>query len=161
MTDPFSYSTTFVLDKAHFNECFSNCVVVKHPLVTYYKAIAFLLVGILLVKFSEINAYIAYFVIGLGFIEAISNYYKQPWWVTRQMLSRTANSEVSLTLDETGIHSRTANLDTVILWQDISEVNSTDNGLLLVHTKGKNYISNSCLTQQAKTFLSAKVKPQS
>lgn len=157
MTSPFSYSTTFVLNKAHFNECFSNSVVVEHSLMAYRKAIAFLLVGILLAIYTEINSYAAYFLIALGFIEALSKYYQQPWWVARQMLSREANSEVTLTLDESGIHSKSFHLNSVILWQDISDIRNTKNGLIVIHSKGQSYLSNACLTEQAKAFLSAKI----
>jgi hypothetical protein len=157
MTSPFSYSTTFVLDKAHFNECFSNSVVVEHSFFAYRKAIVFWLLGMLLVMFTEVNAYVAYFLIGLGFIEAMGNYYRQPWWVMRQMLSRAAKKEVTLTLDEVGIHSESSHVNSVILWQDISDVKSTQNGFLLVHTKGQSYISDACLSEEAKAFLTAKL----
>jgi hypothetical protein len=158
MTSPFSYSTTFVLDKAHFRECFSNSVVAKHSLVAYGKAIILLLIGSLLLYFTDIGGYFSYFVIVLGIVEALSIYYQQSWWVTRQMLSRNANSEVTLTLDETGIHSQSAHLNTLILFQDISEVNNTKNGLILVHTKGRSYISQTCLSAQARAFLSSKLE---
>ena len=158
MTSPFTYSTTFVLDRAHFHECFSNTVVVEHSLVAYLKAIIFLLAGSLLLFFTETSGYFSYFLIVLGIIETLSIYYRQPWWVTRQMLSRHANCEVTLTLDETGIHSQSSHANTVILWQDLSAIDITKNGLLLIHAKGRNYISDTCLSAQARTFLSSKLE---
>jgi hypothetical protein len=156
MTNPFSYSTTFVLDKAHFNECFSNSVVIDHSWLAFRKAIIFSLIGIVLVLFTNLNAYVGYFLLGLGCVEALSHKYQQPWWVTRQMLSRAAGSEVTLTLDETGIHTHSFYLDTHILWQDIKEVNQTKDGFLVAHIKGKSYISNTCLSENARAFLSSK-----
>jgi hypothetical protein len=158
MTSPFTYSTTFVLDRAHFHECYSNTAVVEHSLVAYLKAIIFLLVGSLLLYFTEVSGYLSYFLIALGVIETLSIYYRQPWWVTRQMLSRHANAEVTLTLDETGVHSLSSHANTVILWQDLSEINNTKDGVLLMHSKGRNYISNTCLSAQARTFLSSKLE---
>ncbi len=157
MTDPFSYSSTFVLDKAHFQECFSNSVVARHSLVAYSKAVILLLFGGLLLEFTQISGYFCYFLMVLGVVEALSIYYQQPWWVTRQMLSRNANREVILTLDETGVHSQSAHLNTQILWQEISEVKHTKNGLILVHTTGRSYISAACLSAQASTFLLSKL----
>lgn len=157
MSNSFSYSTTFVLDRAHFNECFSNSVVVESGLAAYRKAIIFALIGLLLAFFSEVNAYIAYFLLGLGFIEALSSYYRQPWWVARQMLGRTSNSEVTLAIDDDGIHTHSHYLNSVILWSDIIAVNTTENGLIVVHNKGRSYLSDACLSAEAKAFLVAKV----
>jgi hypothetical protein len=157
MTNSFSYSTTFVLDKAHFNECFSNSVVIDHSWLAFRKAIIFLLIGIVLVLFINLNAYVGYFLLGLGCVEALSLKYQQPWWVTRQMLSRVAGSEVTLILDETGIHTHSFYLDTHILWQDIKEVNQTKDGFLVVHIKGHSYVSDTCLSEDAKAFLSSKL----
>jgi hypothetical protein len=157
MSSSFSYSTTFVLDRAHFNECFSNSVVVEPRLVAYRKAIIFTLIGLLLALFTDVNAYIVYFVMGLGFIEALSSRYRQAWWVTRQMLGRTSNTEVTLSMDDDGIHTHSPYLNSVILWSDISAVNTTENGLIVVHSKGRSYLSDSCLSAEAKAFLAEKV----
>lgn len=156
MTSPFTYSTTFVLDRLHFHECFSNTAIVERSLTAYLKAMIFLLVGSLLIFFTEISGYFSYFLIVLGIVETLSIYYRQPWWVTRQMLTRDANTEVTLTLDEIGIHSRSSRINTHIVWQDISEINKTNNGLLVIHTKGRNYISDTCLSEQARAFLLSK-----
>ena len=157
MNSPFSYSTTFVLDKAHFNECFTGSVTVKHSLAAYSKAIVFLLFGMLLSLFTDINQYAAWFLVGLGFVEALAVYYQQPWWVARQMLSRAAHSEVTLTLDEVGIHSHSFYINSTILWPDVSVLTVTEKGLLLKHGKGKSYISGACLSEQARVFLLAKL----
>ena len=157
MTSPFSYSTTFVLDKAHFYECFSISVVVELSVFAYRKAIVFWLMGIVLVLFTDFSAYVGYFMMGLGSVEALSNYYQQPWWVMRQMLSRAGGGEVTLTLDETGIHTHTFHLDIVVLWQDIKEIKRTKDGFLLVHAKGQSYLSDTCLSEDARTLLLSKL----
>ncbi len=157
MTNPFSYFTTFVLDKAHFNECFSNSVVIDGSWFAYRKAIVFALIGIVLLLFTELNAYVGYFLVALGCLEALGHKYQQPWWVTRQMLSRAAGSEVTLTLDEAGIHTHSFYLDSAILWQDIKEVKRTKDGFLLVHLKGQSYVSGNCLSEQAEAFLASKL----
>lgn len=158
MTTPFSYSTYFVLDKPHFNECFSNSVDIDKSWNAYKKSIFFCVIGVVLLFFIQVNGYVAYFMVVLGIVEALSVYYQQPWWVTRQMLSRSSNSKVTLTIDEQGIHTESFYQNSVIAWQDISEIKPTKDGLILLHNKGKSYISGSCLSEEAKSFLSSKVQ---
>ena len=160
MSDSFHYSTTFILDKAHFNECYSNSVVIVSPFVAYRKAIALALAGVAVIWFTALSAYLGYFLIGLGFVEALGCRFAQPWWVTRQMFGRSGNSKVTLTIDEKGIYTGSAHVNSVILWQDVNEVTETNDGLLVMHGQSnalsKSYISNQCLSDDAKAFLLSK-----
>lgn len=156
MSDSFHYSTTFVLDKAHFNECFSNSVVLAPPLVAYRKAMILLLIGFVIILLTEVNAYVGYFVIGLGIVEALGCYFQQPWWVTRQLFGRSGNSEVTMTVDDSGVHTDSAHVKGSILWQDINGVNETKDGIVIMHKQGKSYISAQCLSVEAKHFIVSK-----
>jgi len=158
MNQPFSFSTTFILDKPYFTECFEQSVNVEHSMKAYSKAIFFVLFGAILVLFTEINAYAAWFIFSLGIVEALSVYYQRPWWVTRQMLSRAAKSEVKLTIDDLAISTDSFYLQSQLNWQDISALKTTQKGWLIVHAKGKNYISNQFLSDEAKSFLTFKSK---
>ncbi|WDE06010.1 YcxB family protein [Thalassomonas viridans] len=153
MTEPFSYSTTFKLDKSHFNECYQESVVPDYSLRAYSKAILLVLMGLGLSMFTEIDQYAAWFLIGLGLVEALSVKYQRPWWLARQMLSRGANSQVTLTIDEQGIKSKSAYVDALINWQDISAVQDTEQGLLVIHKGDRNYISNRCLSDEAAAYI--------
>lgn len=157
MTEPFSYSTTYILDKAHFNEVFANSVVSKPSLKEYGKAIAFVLAGVALL-FTDVTGYLVYFLMGLGLIEALSTYYRQPWWVARQMLSRAASNKVTITIDEGGIHTDSIHLKSTLKWQDVNKVDTTQDGLMLLHSQGKSYLSGSCLSEQAKAFVLSKAQ---
>mgnify|MGYP003675627250 CR=1 FL=1 len=59
MSQPFTYSTTYELDKAHFQECFSESVVIVTSISAYKKSIALTVAGMLLVLFTEMNPYAA------------------------------------------------------------------------------------------------------
>ncbi|WP_350563865.1 YcxB family protein, partial [Psychrobacter sp. CAL346-MNA-CIBAN-0220] len=74
-------------------------------------------------------------------LECIAFYYRRPWWVTRQMLSKASGSEVTLTFDEEGIKSSNFYKNTQLLWSDINEVITTERGILLKNKKGMQYIS--------------------
>lgn len=157
MTTSYSYSTYFVLNKAHFNECFANSVVDKVTLVDYRKAMGFVVVGMVLGMTTELNDYAAYFIVGLGIVEALSVHYRRPWWVARQLWSKAGNNKVTLTMDDDGLHTEAIHLKSSIAWQDISEIKTTQDGFLLSHQQGKSYISGSCLDDEAQAFLLSKI----
>ncbi len=153
MTTTVSFTTTYLLDKAHFNECYDASVTVDRSPGRYMKAIILSAGGMLLLYFTEAEPYVAWFIFFLGVIEALSVYYHKIWWVARQLLSKAANAEITLTLNEQSIRSVSPYLENSILWTEISALEKTSRGWLVLHNKGKNYIASSCLSEQAENFL--------
>jgi len=149
MTSPFSYSHTFILDKEHFNECYSQSVVNDQSIKAYFKAIVLSIFGIILVLFSDVNAYAAWFVFALGVLEAVSIYYRQAWWVMRQLLSKAAKGEVTLTIDDKGVATESFYIKSMMLWGNISLFKKTSLGWVITHDGYNNYISDSCLSTDA------------
>jgi len=149
MTTSFSYSHTFILDKDHFNECYSQSVVHDNSIKAYFKAIILSVFGIILVMFSDVNPYAAWFVFALGILEAVSIYYRQPWWVTRQLLSKAAKGEVTLIIDDKGVATNSFYVKSMVLWENITGFKKTDLGWIISHELGNNYISDSCLSPEA------------
>ncbi|MBA6377695.1 MULTISPECIES: YcxB family protein [unclassified Colwellia] len=161
MSQPFTYSTTYELDKAHFQECFSESVVIVTSISAYKKSIALTVAGMLLVLFTAMNPYAAWFVFALGILEAVSTYYQKPWWVMRQMLSKAAKGNVDLTIDEQGIVSKSFYASLTLLWSDVQLIQNTQLGWLIRHAQGRSYISNKNLSAAAITFLTDKQAQQS
>lgn len=156
MPKPFNYQTTFILDKSHFSECYDESVQTQ-PFTTLYRKGALLLaVGAGLVLFSELNPYAAWFIFSLGVLEIISNRYKKAWWVARQMLSKVAKAEVSLQINDDGLHISSFYHDNKMLFSDIELLTPTENGWLITHNAIRHYISNRCLNEPAKKLLKAK-----
>ena len=152
MSEPFSQSTTFTLDKAHFVECFEQSA----PAIQskdYRKAIFIGLIGIALLFVKSDNYYIAYFLIALGIIEVFSVQNRKAWWVWRQLLSKAANNSVTLTIDEKGINTESLHINSQILWRDVLSIKSTELGLLIKHKAGVNYISNSVINEEIISFI--------
>lgn len=143
------YKTQFVLDKAYYQECFEQSVVPISFYQAYLKAGILILLGGCFVLFSEINQYAAWFVFSLGILEAVAQYYRKPWWVMRQMLSRAAKGEVDLTIDEVSITTKSFYHEQVILWGDIEALNETDSGWVIIHKQGRSYLSKQHLNAQA------------
>lgn len=160
MSQPFSYTTTYQLDKAHFQECYSESAVIATGIDAYKKAIALTIAGMLLVMFTAMNPYAAWFVFSLGILEAVSTYYQKPWWVMRQMLSKAAKGNVELTLDEQGVQSKSFYASLTLLWSEVLLIEKTKLGWLIKHNNGRSYISDKNLSEPAVQFLTEKLNHQ-
>jgi hypothetical protein len=158
---PFSYTITYPLDKAHFQECFSESAIITTPFHAYKKSVVLILAGMLLVLFTQMNPYAAWFVFSLGIVEALSRYYQKSWWVTRQMLSKAAKGDVKLTIDEHGIVSKSFYASLTLLWSEVLAIEITPLGWLIKHAQGRSYISNKNLSDQAIEFLTDKLNVKS
>lgn len=156
MTQPFDYQTTFILDKSHFSECYEESVKTQTFTRLYGKGLTLIAVGAVLVLFSQLNQYAAWFIFSLGVLEIISNRYKKAWWVARQMLSKVAKAEVTLAIDESSIRISSFYNDNKMLFKDIEMVKPTASGWLITHNGVRHYISNRCLSETAKAFLQSK-----
>lgn len=157
MNTPFCFTSKFLLDKAHFNECYSESSILELSAKAFFKSGILMLFGLLLLLLTPVNAYAAWFVVALGILEALSVYYNQPWWVVRQMLSKASNSEVTLTIDEQGVLSESFYHNGRILWQDITSIQETSMGFVLHFAvgkgTGKSYVSKSCLSIEAQQYI--------
>ena len=156
MNSGFSYSTTYKLDKSHFSETYDESVSAESVNNRYAKAIILLLVGLILLFFTNVTGFLAWFFVGLGVIDALSVKYQKPWWLFRQMLSKAANNELTLTIDEQGVSTKSAMVESQLVWSEIERIESTDRGWLLYPARGKYYISNRCLSEDAVAFLVGK-----
>jgi len=161
MPEPFSYTTTYQLNKAHFQECYSESVIVDTSFHAYKKSVVLTVAGMLLVLFTQMNAYLAWFIFSLGILEAVSTYYQKPWWVMRQMLSKAAKGNVDLTIDEESIVSKSFYANLTLLWSEVLLIEKTNLGWLIKHEKGRSYISNKNLSDSAITFLTEKLTNKS
>ncbi|MFT6898604.1 MAG: hypothetical protein ACJA13_003028 [Paraglaciecola sp.] len=155
MTTPFSYSTTYILDKSHFSETFDESITADNAKTVYFKAIILALLGLIILLFTQITAYIAWFIVALGAVEVLSIRFRKSWWLARQMISKAANSELTLTVDENGVRSKSFYVESEILWADVKKIEQTAQGWLLYHAGGKNYLSGRCLSAAANEFISA------
>ncbi len=153
MTSPFHYSTTYVLDKSHFAETFDQTATVTSGVEAYKKALLLMLVGLVVLTFTPVDPYIAGFIIAIGCVEALSVRFQRAWWLARQSISRAGNVELTLTITEEGVTSESIHVQSTLLWQEINHIDSTSEGWLLRHDKGKTYLSKRILSEQAQQFL--------
>lgn len=148
-----NHQCTFNLDKAYFRECYQESRNADYSPRAYFKAAILILLGVGLVLFTDVNDYAAWFVFALGIIEVLGVKYQEPWWVTRQMLSRAAKADVELVVDNEGFHLKSHYHEQDILWKNIDEVQATDKGWLIFHEKTKYYMSNSYLSDEVIAYI--------
>ena len=149
--------TSFVLDKAHFDECYEQSLTENNTKKNNKKAITLMAIGLILLFLNE-NAYVAWFLIILGILEIFSNRYHQAWWVTRQMLSRASRSTVTITLNEQEIATQSPYMESHTPWTEITKITATDKGYLFHSAKGRSYLSKKHLSILAQQFIEQKIK---
>ncbi|WP_133469445.1 YcxB family protein [Paraglaciecola marina] len=158
MTQPFEYSTRYILDKSHFSETFDQTVTEVAPQKAYLKSLVLGMLGAILLLATELNPYISWFVVVWAGIEVLSVRFHKSWWLARQMISKAANNELTLTIDEKGIRSLSTSVKSFISWDDIIKIEQTSQGWLLHLEAGKSYLSSRCLSPEAQAFVAAKVR---
>ena len=161
MNKPTTFTCKFTLDKPHFNECYSESNTVDRSINAYFKAGILMTFGLIILLFTPVNGYAAWFVIALGILEALAIYYSQPWWVLRQMFSKASGSEVTLTIDELGVLSESFYNKGRILWPDVFDIKETSLGFILHFNVGKrtskSYLSKGYLSNSAQEYIVNKI----
>ncbi|MCF2947956.1 YcxB family protein [Paraglaciecola aquimarina] len=153
---PFNYTTTYTLDKSHFSETFDESVTIDPSKKIYLKSVLLGMFGAALLLFTALDPYVCWFVIALGALEALSIRFRKPWWLARQMLSKAANTELTLTIDEEGVCTKSFSVESKIAWEDVTKIEQTEQGFLLYQEKQKSYLSNRILSDDAQQFIKAK-----
>jgi hypothetical protein len=158
MTTPFSCPTKLTSDKAHFAEYYSAIVTCEHTIPAYFKAIFMSLFSILLVLFTEINLYAAWFLFSLSILKTLSVYYQKPCWLARQRLSKVAKNDTCLIVNDLNISIEYLYLSNTIFWSDISAPTASSKAWLNSHILGKNHLFNRGLSTPAITFIAGDIK---
>lgn len=151
----FKYQTSYTLNKAYYHECFEQSAVRTTGIKAYARAIFLLALGFLASSIGQ-QGHLAMFIIVLGVVEAAATYWQQTWWVWRQLLSKEANGEVELIIDETGVATSSLHHKLAINWQDLMQIEKTEKGFILHPTKGRIYLSDQCLDESALVYLKGK-----
>lgn len=149
----FSYSTVFTLDKAYFIECYEQTALKPKGVAAYKKAIFLLILGVVSWFIAPQYQVLAYFMMALSGIEVCSVIFAKTWWLWRQLLSKAANEQAELTIDEEGVKTHCAHINSTLLWRDINNIESTSAGFILHHDHGRNYLSAKQLNDNVIAFI--------
>ena len=158
MSEHFSYSKTYVLNRDIYSETYDQSVTLVEPQQAYAKAIVIAVVGLFLLYFTSVSGYVAWFVIALGGLEALGVRFQKAWWLARQMISKAANSELTLTINSEGIITKSHYVDSKMAWGDIQQLKKTELGWLVYVGGKKSYLSDKSLDESAQQFLREKAE---
>jgi len=151
-----AFTTTYTLDKPYYYECFDESLPYsKRAKPKYFLLVLLVALGLFGIYGLE-DHYLGSFMIMLAVLECLAFYYRRPWWVTRQMLSRASGSEVTLTFDDNGIKSANHYKSYQLAWQDINEVMDTQQGIILRNKSGMQYISKKIISTETLAFINKK-----
>lgn len=153
----FSFETTFVLDKAFYQECYDQSANKLTGLKAYIKAIFLLILGFATSAFGQLG-HLSMFIIVLSIVEAMSIYWQQTWWVWRQLISKESNSQVTLNIDEQGIKTKTTYHQLELNWSIIHKIELTEKGGIFHYDKGRYYLSFSYLSESAIDYVKSHIE---
>ncbi|KZN42118.1 YcxB family protein [Pseudoalteromonas luteoviolacea] len=152
------FQSEFILDKRYFQECFDESVKMSKHHKPKYGLIAFLVSLGFVAHYLLSQAYLGNFLFILAVLEGVAFYYKRPWWIARQMLSRASGSKVLLTIDDEGIKTENPYRAFSVKWQDIENVVKTEQGLIIEQQRHNQYISGTVLNKDVYDFIFSKTK---
>ncbi len=139
------YNTQFTLSRDYLAECFDQSLPYgKRAKPNFLFPALLFACAVCLLVFTEQSKFLGFLLIALAVLELIHVRYRRTWWLARQMWGRSANSEVSLSIDQEGVRTQTPYTQTALLWADTERVIETDLGLILVAKQGaQQYLSKS------------------
>lgn len=97
-------TTTYTLDKPYSYECFDESVAHSKRAQPKYFLLALLVALGLFGIYGLDDHYLGSFLIMVAVLECIAFYYRRPWWVTRQMLSKASGLRSPLPLTKKGLN---------------------------------------------------------
>lgn len=151
------FESKFTLSKRHFRECFEQSSSLQPQTnKRYFKALALFALGLFFYwsQIEGLSAHLGMFFFILAFVDFLSVKFAKGWWVTRQMFSKAAGNDVTITLSDEGINIESDFAKQLLSWPEIQTYQETDKGIVLTAIKGGNsYISKSCFSDEAWVFL--------
>ena len=140
-----TFSTQFTLTREYLAECFDQSLPHGKNARPNYLFPAFLFAaGSGLLYLTNQPQMLGWMLIALAMLELFHIRYRRAWWLARQMWGSSANSEVTLTIDDEGIQTQSPFSQTRLLWLDVEQVIETDLGHILVDKSGaQQYLSKS------------------
>ena len=153
------FSSDFFLDREHFSECYDQSALITPPKKMRFQFIgALILVGFLIMMFTNQSVAVGLFFIGLAFVEYFSVKYAKAWWLSRQMWSKNSGNKITLSIDDNAIEIVSLYQNQTFPWNTIKEIIETPQGLILkLENGGQSYLSKSSLNSEVIEFMNAQI----
>ena len=154
------FKTKFSLSRDYLAECFDQSLPYgKSAKPNYLFPALILAAGLGSLIFTEQPKVLGYMLIAFAILELLHIRFRRAWWLARQMWGKSADSQVTLTIDESGITTQNAYTQTALLWSDIERVIETELGLILVaKSGGQHYLSKSFFNRDLVSEIVARPK---
>ena len=155
-----SFKTQFILSREYLGECFDQTLPHGKNAKPNFLLPAFMLfAGVTLLLFTEQPKVAGGMLIALALLEIIHYRFQKSWWLTRQMLAKSANSQVTLSINSKGVQTQNPFTKTDLIWPDIKDLIETDLGIILVTNSGdQHYLSKSILSIDIIKEINASIK---
>lgn len=142
-----TFETQFTLTRDYLAECFDQSLPHgKNAKPNFLFPACLFAAGSGLLYLTDQPQFVGWTLIALAVLELLHIRYRRAWWLARQMWGASANSEVTLTIDDQGIQTQSPFAQTALLWPDIERVIETDLGHILVDKTGaQQYLSKSLM----------------
>ena len=142
-----TFSTQFTLTRDYLAECFDESLPHgKNAKPNYLFPACLFAAGSGLLYLTDQPQFAGWTLVALAVLELFHIRYSRAWWLARQMWGASANSEVTLTIDETGIQTHSPFSQTEVLWPDIKRVIKTELGYIMVDkASAQQYLSKSLM----------------
>nr|WP_010131180.1 YcxB family protein [Microbulbifer agarilyticus] len=139
------FKTQFTLSRDYLAECYDQSSLYgKSIKPNYLFPVLMLAAGTGTLLFTEQPKILGAMLVAFAILELLHIRFRRAWWLTRQMWGKSANSKVTLTIDDEQITTQSDHAHTTLLWSEIEQVVDTELGLILVtNSKGLHYLSKS------------------
>ncbi|MCA0894832.1 YcxB family protein [Microbulbifer agarilyticus] len=139
------FKTQFTLSRDYLAECYDQSSLYgKSIKPNYLFPVLMLAAGTGTLLYTEQPKVLGYILVAFALLELLHIRFRRAWWLARQMLGKSANSKVTLTIDDERITTQSDHAHTTLLWSDIEQVVDTELGLILItKSSGQHYLSKS------------------
>ncbi len=139
------YCAQFVLSRDYLAECFDQSLPYgKNAKPNFLFPAFFFASGAALLLLTDEHRIVGISLIALAVLELLHIRFRRAWWLARQMWGASANSEVTLTVDDDGVHTQSPFVKTTLFWADVKQAIETDLGFILIDgNRNQQYLSKS------------------
>jgi hypothetical protein len=154
--DSMIFQAEYVLDRPYLSECYEESLPFGSfsAVRSYLMGVGFTLLGVVSWQVWEVNGYIASALVTIGVLEVFSTYFKKPWWLFRQKISKSNEAKVTLRLFEDGLSTSSSVHSLSLKWADVAKLQETPRGFIFTASAGSSmYVSKSVLDDRAMAFI--------
>lgn len=144
-----AYSTQFTLTRDYLAESFDESFPhSKASSSNFLFPAGLFVVGFVLLVFTDQPEIAGWAFVALCVLELLHIKFRRGWWLFRQTWGKNNELQITLTVDDDGIETKSSIAATRLAWTDIAEVIETNRGVILVNQQGsQQYLSKSLLPE--------------